>query len=144
MARNKFDIDETLEKDSEFNLSHLIRLKKYIAAYSRQLLFTAVIMIVSSILALIWPYLLKIAIDSALPPEHSNIPLIVLLAAIWLTASVINLFLLKLKIKTMSRVGQGIIRDLRQDLFNHLQELPFSYYDSRPHGKILVRVVNPE
>jgi len=42
----------------------------------------------------------------------------------------------------MSRVGQYMIRDLRLDLFKHLQKLPFGYYDSRPHGKILVRVVN--
>ena len=142
MARNKFDIDETLEKDSEFNFKHLVRLKKYMAAYGKQILFTAVIMIISSILALLGPYLLMLAIDNALPPKHGNIPLVVLLAAVMLTASVINMFLLNLRIKTMSRVGQGIIRDLRLDLFIHLQELPFSYYDSRPHGKILVRVVN--
>ena len=142
MARNKFDIDETLEKDSEFNFSHLIRLQKYIAVYGKQLAQTAVIMIASSILALLGPYLLKIAIDSALPPAHGNIPLVIWLAAIMLAASIINMFLIKQKIKTMSRVGQGIIRDLRLDLFKHLQELPFSYYDSRPHGKILVRVVN--
>ena len=29
-----------------------------------------------------------------------------------------------------------------RDLFEHLQELPFQYYDDRPHGKILIRVVN--
>lgn len=38
-------------------------------------------------------------------------------------------------------VGQSIIFDIRKDLFEHLQELPFDYFDSRPHGKILVRVV---
>ena len=142
MARNKFDIDETLEKDSEFSFSHLVRLQKYMAAYGKQLGFTAVIMIISSVLALLSPYFLKVAIDNGLPPAHADIPLIIALAAVLLAANVINMFLLKLKIKTMSRVGQGIIRDLRLDLFNHLQELPFSYYDSRPHGKILVRVVN--
>ena len=31
---------------------------------------------------------------------------------------------------------------MRSDLFTHLQTLPFSYFDSRPHGKILIRVVN--
>ncbi|MDR2649018.1 MAG: ABC transporter ATP-binding protein/permease [Clostridiales bacterium] len=142
MARNKYDIDETLEKDSEFSFARLIRLKKYIAAYGRQIGLTAVIMIISSLLTLLAPYLLKIAIDSALPPAYGNIPLIILLSLIMLTAFVINMFLLKIKIKTMSRVGQGIIRDLRSDLFRRLQDLPFSYYDSRPHGKILVRVVN--
>ena len=42
----------------------------------------------------------------------------------------------------MSNVGQRIIEKIRLDIFSHLQKLPFTYYDSRPHGKILVRVVN--
>ncbi len=46
------------------------------------------------------------------------------------------------RLKTMGRVGQDIIVDLRKDLFEHLQELPFTYFDNRPRGKILVRVVN--
>jgi ATP-binding cassette subfamily B protein len=42
----------------------------------------------------------------------------------------------------MIKVGQNIIYDIRKDLFAHLQKLSFKYYDNRPHGKILVRVVN--
>ena len=42
----------------------------------------------------------------------------------------------------MAYVSQEIIYDIRKDLFHHLQKLPFSYYDSRPAGKILVRVIN--
>lgn len=49
---------------------------------------------------------------------------------------------LRIKIKTMSVIGQNIVHDIRYDIFCHLQELPFSYYDDRPHGKIQVRVVN--
>ena len=39
-------------------------------------------------------------------------------------------------------MGQSLVADLRRDIFAHLQELPFDFYDSRPHGKILVRVIN--
>ena len=42
----------------------------------------------------------------------------------------------------MVEVSQNIIYDIRKDLFEHLQKLPFQYYDDRPHGKILIRVVN--
>ena len=49
---------------------------------------------------------------------------------------------MRIKIKWTTEIGQGIIHSLRSDLFEHLQELPFSYYDSRPHGKIQVRLVN--
>ncbi|MCL2351786.1 MAG: ABC transporter ATP-binding protein/permease, partial [Firmicutes bacterium] len=141
-ARNKFDIDETLEKDSEFNIKHIIRLGKYVRTYKADLLKTFGVTIVGSVLGLTGPYVTKLALDNALPPAHADIPLIILLAGALLAATVINIFLIRFRVKRMSKVGQGIIRDIRLDLFTHLQELPFSYYDSRPHGKILVRVVN--
>lgn len=49
---------------------------------------------------------------------------------------------MKYKIRMMSQIGQSVILHIRKDLFTHLQKLSFSFYDSRPHGKILVRVVN--
>lgn len=42
----------------------------------------------------------------------------------------------------MTVVGQAIIYDIRKDLFEHLQRLSFQFYDDRPHGKILTRVIN--
>ncbi|MDR0999743.1 MAG: ABC transporter ATP-binding protein/permease [Clostridiales bacterium] len=142
MARNKFDIDETLEKDAEFNLKSLMRLRKYIAPYTPLIAQTGVVTLISSLAGLAMPYIFKIAIDEALPPNNSNIPLIIALSVAMLALNWLSALLLRKKILTMSRVGQGIIRDLRLALFEHLQRLPFSYYDSRPHGKILVRVVN--
>src|SRR5699024_3940767 len=44
--------------------------------------------------------------------------------------------------KIMAKVGQAIVFDIRSDLFTHLQYLSFDYYDKRPDGKILIRVVN--
>ena len=44
--------------------------------------------------------------------------------------------------RIMTVVGQNMIFDIREDLFAHLQKLPFTYYDDRPHGKILIRVIN--
>ncbi len=46
------------------------------------------------------------------------------------------------RVVIISKIGQSIVLDIRNDLFAHLQELPFSYYDSRPLGKILVRVTS--
>ncbi len=42
----------------------------------------------------------------------------------------------------MSAVGQNVLFKLRQDLFNHIQTLSFTFYDTRPAGKILVRIIN--
>ena len=45
-------------------------------------------------------------------------------------------------LRYMTVVGQEIIYDIRKDLFEHLQRLSFQFYDDRPHGKILTRVIN--
>ena len=42
----------------------------------------------------------------------------------------------------MSTVGQKILYRIRQDLFQSYQNLSFTFYDSRPAGKILVRIIN--
>ena len=140
MARNTYQVDEALEAASEFKFSHLKRLLRYVGPYRKPLLLTLACMIVSSTLSLLTPYLTKVTIDTAIPEK--NIPLVLLVAGITVLTLIINFFIIRYRINTMSRVGQGVIRDLRLSLFNHLQRLPFTYYDSRPHGKILVRVVN--
>ena len=140
MARNKYDIDETLEKDAEFDLKHLARLKKYITPYKATLIKSIIVMLASSLLGMAGPAILGVAIDVAIPER--NVWLVIGLSFGLLATLVINVVFVRYKIISMSKVGQGVIRDLRLDLFKHLQELPFNYYDSRPHGKILVRVVN--
>ena len=42
--------------------------------------------------------------------------------------------------RIMGRVGHDIIANVRRDVFYKLQELPFDYFDSRPNGKVVVRV----
>ncbi|HBM81636.1 MAG TPA: multidrug ABC transporter ATP-binding protein, partial [Clostridiaceae bacterium] len=86
------------------------------------------------------PYLLKIALDNSIP--NKDIKGIIELSGIFLLTLLISAVCLKYKIRIMSVMGQNVIYNIRKDLFVHLQELPFTYYDSRPHGKILVRVVN--
>src|SRR5699024_4922264 len=49
---------------------------------------------------------------------------------------------LRYRIYKITEIGQDLLKDMRYDIFTHLQTLPFSYFDSRPHGKILIRVVN--
>lgn len=138
MARNKYDEDE--EIDSEFNLEQFKRLLRYLTPYKKQMTATAILMLVSSVAALIGPYLVKVAIDTEIPDK--NIRMLAILSIIYLITLVITGVSLKYKIRIMSYIGNKVVLDLRKDLFIHLQKLPFSYYDSRPHGKILIRVVN--
>jgi len=138
MARNKYDIDEELV--TGFNFSHFLRSLKYLKPYKLKIIITVLLMLVSSFASLLGPYLIKIAMDNKIPDK--DIKGLVVLAGIYLISLVVTGICMKFRIRSMSQVGQSIIHDIRKDLFVHLQKLPFTYYDSRPHGKILVRVVN--
>lgn len=138
MARNKYDEDEEIE--SEFNLEQFKRLLKYLNPYKKQMFITLILMLLSSIAGLLGPYLVKVAIDTEIP--NKNIQMLTILSLIFLFTIFITGICLKYKIRIMSYIGNKIVVDLRKDLFEHLQKLPFDYYDNRPHGKILVRVVN--
>lgn len=138
MARNKFDIDETLE--SEFSFEQLKRLYHYIRPHKKEMIFTILLMIISSALGMLTPKIFMKIMDEYIPNE--NMKGIVGISMVLLIINLIIVLNLRLKITITTKLGQGIIHEIRSDIFNHLQKLPFSYYDDRPHGKIQVRVVN--
>ncbi len=138
MARNKFDIDEELE--GQFNIHHFRRLLAYLKSQAGRAVLAVVLMLVASGAGLLTPYLMKVALDTAIPA--ADVRLLVELSAVFLVATVASGFCLRARIFIMTRIGNDVIMKIRSDIFTHLQKLPFTYYDSRPHGKILVRVVN--
>ena len=138
MARNKYDVDEELQEG--FNISHLKRLIRYMKPYKNKVILSVTLMIISSFVSLLGPYLIKIALDDIIP--SGNLVNLTILSVIYALSLILVSAFMKQRIITMGKVGQDILVDMRKDLFVNLQTLPFSYYDSRPHGKILVRVVN--
>lgn len=138
MARNKYDLDEELQEG--FNISHLKRLIRYMKPYKNKVILSVTLMIISSFVSLLGPYLIKIALDDIIP--SGNLVNLTILSVIYALSLILVSAFMKQRIITMGKVGQDILVDMRKDLFVNLQTLPFSYYDSRPHGKILVRVVN--
>jgi len=138
MARNKFDVDEELQ--SRFNKNHLKRALKYVKPHRKILFTTVLLMLFSTIVGLFGPILVKDAMDKSIP--NSDTRQLSIQAILFAITIVVGALCAKQRIKAMSFVGQSIIKDIRSDIFGHLQKLPFTYYDSRPHGKILVRVVN--
>lgn len=138
MARNTFDVDETLEK--EFNWSHYKRLGAYIKPYKKAVFKTLFVIILANLASMLGPYFTKIAIDQVIPQK--NLSLLLILGAIFLFSLAIIGWCMRYRIYAITEIGQDILKDMRFSIFEHLQKLPFSYFDSRPHGKILIRVVN--
>ena len=138
MARNKFDTDEEIEQ--KVNPRIILRLFKWIKPFSGWMVLSCLLMLLSSAISLTSPYLIRMAIDTAIPSQ--NYKMLIIISIILTVSTVAVRFLLAGKLKIMTRVAQKIIVNIRKDVFTKLQSLPFTYFDSRPHGKILIRVVN--
>lgn len=138
MARNKYDIDETLE--SPFDIKHLKRAMVYVSRYKKRMILSLTLSALAVIIGLLSPVITQYALDVAIPEK--NIPKLLIASGLLLLTIVVNIIFSTVRSKIMTKVGQDIIFDIRTDLFEHLQKLSFEYYDSRPHGKILVRIIN--
>lgn len=138
MARNKFDIDENLE--SPFDIRHFRRAMIYIRRQKKPMIMAFVLSALSAGVGLSAPLIMQHVVDVTIP-DKAVLPLwgwsMLLLVTI-----VVSVVLATIRSRIMTSVGQDIIFDIRTDLFKHLQQLPFKYYDDRPQGKILIRVVN--
>lgn len=138
MARNRFDVDETLE--SPFNIRHLMRAMKYIGKHKQKMIIAVVLSALASVAGLFVPKIMQWVLDEAVP--NKDTALLLKMALIFVGIVSISIVFTTIRSRIMAKVSQSIIFDIRNDLFAHLQKLPFSYYDSRPAGKILVRVIN--
>lgn len=138
MARNKYDVDETL--DSPFNFGHLKRSFVYLKKHRKKMITAFLLSALSAGVALTTPLITRYAVDGLFVDK--NIPMVLVMALAMLAVVCVSVWLGNLRQRIMTKVGQQIIYEIRTDIFAHLQELPFQYYDDRPQGKILVRVVN--
>ena len=136
--RNTYREDEVLE--TPFDFHHLLRASVYIKKYLGGMILAFVLSAIGGITALFGPMLTQKALDDAIPNKDTN--MLFWLVGILIATYVVSVIFTTIRSRIMVNVSQNIIYDIRKDLFAHLQKLPFQYYDDRPHGKILIRVVN--
>ena len=136
--RNTYRVDETLEEP--FSFKHLLRAWKYIKKYSFKMIVALILSALGAIAALFAPKITKEALDNVIPAKDE--PMLHRLLLLLIVAYGVSILFYTIRSHIMERTSQDIVYDIRKDLFAHLQELPFQYYDDRPHGKILIRVVN--
>ena len=136
--RNTYREDEVLE--TPFDYHHLLRAFVYIKKYLGKMIFALILSAIGGITGLFGPFITQKALDEAIPDK--DVQMLFILVACLCGTFILSIIFTTIRSKIMINVSQNIIYDIRKDVFEHLQKLPFQYYDDRPHGKILIRVVN--
>lgn len=139
MAGDPYEEIEEVEK-RPFNYAYFKRMIRYALPYRRELGVATFIMVVSSILRLVEPYLVRTIIDLGIVAR--NLEVINRAAILWLAFQLIGAAAEYGRIQILNRTGQSILFDLRQELFTHLQWLSLRFYDGRPVGRIMSRVTS--
>lgn len=136
--RNTYREDEVLE--TPFDYHHLLRAFVYIKKYLKKMILALILSAIGGITALFAPMITQEALDVAIP--NKDVRMLLMLVGLLCFTFVLSIIFTTIRSRIMINVSQDIVYDIRKDIFGHLQKLPFQYYDDRPHGKILVRVVN--
>lgn len=144
MGRNLYYEDEILEE--KFNGFMFKRLLSYAAEYKWDYIKAAILLSGAAFLSLV-PTAINMKIINEVLPENGAVPenagqRAVILLSLWITLSIGAVIADYFSSKTATIIGNSIVCKLREDLFTKLMELSFDYYDSRPTGKILVRITN--
>ena len=138
MAKNTYKQDEILEEP--FDIRHLLRASSYIKKYQKRMICAILLSGIGGAFGYVAPMIIQRALDVAIPDK--DFCLLFSLVGALIGIYTVSVIFTTIRSKIMVDVSQSIIYDIRKDLFAHLQKLPFQYYDDRPHGKILIRVVN--
>lgn len=116
------------------------RALSYVKPYKGQVVLAILLTLLGAAMNIVGPYLVKIAIDSYIAKNDftgltvvSLLTLVVYLLYFWSTAQ---------QTLIVSEVGQKILRTMRTQMFRHLQRMPLRYFDERPLGIIVSRLIN--
>lgn len=134
---NSYKQDEAVVQVSK--MQTIRRLFRYMIKYKKEVLLVLLLMGISTAIMAYNPLLIKKAVDEYIAVgDYQGLWKLLLLGI------VINLvFALSLRARTliMGRISNHVLLEIRQELYVHIQSLSFGFFDKRPTGKILARVI---
>jgi len=133
-----FQEEEALGKGYDARLMR--RLLQYLRPYKSYVVLAIVILVASSLLQVVGPWLTLIALDDVIP--NGNTSLLAVLAAAYLGSVVLGLVLLYAQTVVTTWLGQRVMYDLRTEIFGKLQRLDLRFYDKNPVGRLMTRITS--
>lgn len=137
MPINNFKDDEILEQS--LNITILKRLLAYLKPYSGAVVKTLALMLMAIAVELFNPYFLKLGIDKYI--TAGDWQSLMMLGGIMILVNAVAMVCSRFRIIIMGKVSNRILLTIRQQLYTHIQKLSFSFFDNRPTGKILARII---
>lgn len=137
MAVNASRVDE--EQKDVSKKETLLRLFRYLLAYRRELMLVFLIMAGTIAISMVIPLLMERAVNVHVADKNVSGLLLIGLAS--LVLFLLYLAGTKARMEVMASVSNQVLVTIRQQLYEHLQTLSFHFFDSRPTGKILARVI---
>ena len=117
----------------------IIRLFKYLFKYKKQIIIVLAVMTLTIAISIVNPLIIERAINVEI--TNKDVKGLIQFAVL---AVVLNLFYVigvKVRMNLMARISNHVLLDIRNELYEHIQTLSFSFFDSRPTGKILARII---
>ena len=118
----------------------LLRLWGYLQRQRCMLVGVGFLVILSSLVDLLGPYLMGRAIDQYI--DKNDLPGLAHLLGLMIVAYVLGAAGVWLQTYLMVGVAQRAVREIRRDLFARLQTLPLRFFDQRSHGDLMSRLTN--
>ncbi len=118
----------------------MARLLRYLRPYALQVAGAVLLLMLASGLAVVGPYLTKIALDEAIPARDFD--QLLRLAAVY-AATLLLIFAFQYAQALLTTwLGQRVMHDLRTQLFRKLQQLDLRFYDRNPVGRLMTRITS--
>ncbi len=116
------------------------RLAVYLQPYTWALVGVLLLVVVSTVLGLIGPFLMGVAIDKFIATGDVGglLRIVLLMLGVYLGAWLAQID----QNAIIATASQKAMRALRRDLFEHLQTLSLSFFDRHPHGELMSRLTN--
>jgi ATP-binding cassette subfamily B multidrug efflux pump len=123
-----------------FDLRIMWRLLGYLRPYGSWVAITFVLIMIASIVRQAGPYLIKIAVDDCIIP--GNIDKLTWVVLVYISLLVAQFGVGYCQSWTTNMIGQWAMRDVRMQMFTHLQQLPLRFFDLTPVGRLMARNTN--
>ena len=137
MAANSFREDENMQHTDMKKV--FIRMLGYLKPHIGEIIPVLISLAVCVGINLISPLFMEYAIDVHV--ANKNIKGLLLIAGLIVILGLVYTAFVRLRIMMMNRIANKVLLDIRQELYEHVQTLSFTFFDNRPTGKILSRII---